>query len=48
MSSTPGSLVFAFFCAARKMAALSSGPLWAIASLRAAIDFSRPTNSGTT
>src|SRR5215831_6083020 len=48
MSSTPGSLVFAFFWAARKMEALSSEPLWAMASFSAAIDFSRPTKSGTT
>ena len=43
MSSGAGSLVFAFFCAARRMS-LS----WDIASSSAAIDFSRPTKSGTT
>jgi hypothetical protein len=43
MSSGAGSFVFAFFCAQRRMA-LS----WAIASSRAAIDFCRPTKSGTT
>ena len=43
MSSAIGSFVFAFFWAQRRMA-LS----WAIASSRAAIDFCRPTNSGTT
>src|SRR4051812_31132150 len=43
MSSGAGSLVFAFFCAARRMS-LSC----AIASSSAAMDFSRPTNSGTT
>ena len=43
MSSGTGSLVFAFFCAASRMS-LS----WAIASSSAAMDFSRPTKSGTT
>ncbi len=43
MSSAAGSLVFAFFCAHRRMAFSC-----AIASSRAAIDFSRPTKSGTT
>ncbi len=48
-SSGVGSLVFAFFWAARMMTALSSLPalaassLRAAAALRAAIDFSRPT-----
>ena len=43
MSSAEGSFVFAFFCAPRRMS-LSL----AIASSSAAMDFSRPTNSGTT
>ena len=43
MSSATGSLVFAFFWAASRMS-LS----FFIASSRAAIDFSRPTKSGTT
>src|SRR3954467_11110762 len=43
MSSGAGSLVLAFFCAARRMS-LSC----AIASSSAAMDFSRPTKSGTT
>ncbi len=43
MSSGEGSLVFAFFCAARRMSFSC-----AIASSSAAMDFSRPTKSGTT
>ena len=46
-SSGVGSLVFAFFCAANSNQALSSAPFLAIASFRAAMDFSRPTYSGT-
>jgi hypothetical protein len=42
-SSKAGSLVLAFFCAARTT--ILSLPM---ASSRAAMDFSRPTNSGTT